>query len=164
MKIKVIIPNSGMDRETLNARERMLSRAVSKETIISADCIQLGPESIESNTEEALAAVEVIKRCIAAERDGFDAVIIYCFSDLAIDAARENVSIPVIGPGEVTLSAAGMLSNRFTVVTTTWKQVENYQEYNRFAKALAKHLGTRVRPACSDYPARQFALRRELLG
>ena len=67
---------------------------------------------------------------------------------IAEDAARKNA-----------LEALG-----FTVVTATWKQVENYQEYNRFVKALAKLLGTRVRPVCSDYPARQFALRRELLG
>ena len=36
MRIKVLIPNSGMDRKTLNARETMLSRAVSTETEISA--------------------------------------------------------------------------------------------------------------------------------
>lgn len=67
---------------------------------------------------------------------------------IAEDAARKDA-----------LEALG-----FTVVTATWKQVENYQEYNRFAKALAKHLGTRARPVCSEYPARQLALRRELLG
>ena len=67
---------------------------------------------------------------------------------IADDASRKN-----------TLEALG-----FTVVTATWKQVENYQEYNRFAQILAKHLRTRIRPTCSDYPARQFALRRELLG
>lgn len=51
----------------------------------------------------------------------------------------------------------------FTVVTATWKQVSDFQEYNRFARTVAKHLGTRIRPSCTDYSARQFALRRELL-
>lgn len=51
----------------------------------------------------------------------------------------------------------------FIVVTATWKQVTSYQEYNRFVRALSKHLDTRIRPSCSDYPARQFALRSELL-
>lgn len=119
IKIKVIIPNSGMDRNTLTAREEMFSHAVSKEIQISVDCIRRGPDAIESHTDEVLAAAEVIKDCIRAEEEGFDGIIIYCFSDLAIDAVRENVSIPVIGPGEVTLTAAGSLSNRFTVITTT---------------------------------------------
>lgn len=51
----------------------------------------------------------------------------------------------------------------FTVMTATWRHVEQYQEYNRFVRMLASHLGTRVRPTCSDYAARQFVLRRELL-
>lgn len=51
----------------------------------------------------------------------------------------------------------------FTVVTATWKQVTDYREYNRFARILAGHLGRRIRPRCSEYPSRQFALRSELL-
>lgn len=118
MKIKVIIPNSGMDRDTLNKRERMLKSAVSEETEISVDCITEGPDSIESNTDEVLAGKEVIQLCKKAEKDGYDAVVIYCFSDLAIDAVRENVNIPVIGPGEVTLAVADIISLRFAVITT----------------------------------------------
>ncbi|WP_130862318.1 aspartate/glutamate racemase family protein [Bacilliculturomica massiliensis] len=118
MRIKVIIPNSGMDRRTLDDRERMLARALSPDTEICVDCIGSGPDSIESNTDEVLAGTEIVRECIRAEKEGFEAVIIYCFSDLALDAARENVSIPVVGPGEVTLAAADMISDRFTVVTT----------------------------------------------
>ena len=47
MDIKVIIPNSGMDRATLDERERMLSFYAWPETNISVDCIDGGPESIE---------------------------------------------------------------------------------------------------------------------
>lgn len=118
MKIKVIIPNAGMDRATLDSRERMLSAALSEGTQISVDCIENGPESIESNTDEVLAGTEVLKLCVKAEKEGFDAVVIYCFSDLAIQAARELVHIPVIGPGEVALAAAEMISVRFAVITT----------------------------------------------
>lgn len=50
-----------------------------------------------------------------------------------------------------------------TVVTATWQQVANYREYNRFVRILARHLNSRIRPSCSDYPRRQLALRSELL-
>ena len=49
MKLKVIIPNSGMTRETLDQRERMLLRYAWPNTEISVDCIKGGPESIESD-------------------------------------------------------------------------------------------------------------------
>lgn len=118
MKIKVIIPNSGMDRTTLDSRELMLSKAVSAETEISVECIKYGPKSIESNFDEVLAGVPLAEECIKAEQDGYNAIVVYCFSDLAVDAIREIVSIPVIGPGEVSIAAAGMISNRFAVITT----------------------------------------------
>ena len=118
MRIKVLIPNSGMDRKTLNARETMLSRAVSTETEISVDCIQSGPVSIESVTDEVFAGPLLLQEAIRAEREGYDAFVVYCFSDLAITALRENVDIPVIGPGECALAAADILSNKFCVITT----------------------------------------------
>lgn len=119
MKIKVIIPNSGMPRETLDAREAMLSRAVSPDTRISVDCIPEGPVSIESNTDEVLAAPLLLRMGRQAEQEGYEALVVYCFSDLAVDALREQLRIPVTGPGETALAAADMLSNRFTVITTT---------------------------------------------
>lgn len=118
MRIKVLIPNSGMDRNTLKSREKMLSQAVSSTTVISVDCIQSGPKSIESVTDEVMAGPQVIEAAIRAEKEGFDAFVIYCFSDLALTAIQENVSIPVVGPGEVALAAADMLSNKFCVITT----------------------------------------------
>ena len=66
---------------------------------------------------------------------------------IANDASRRNA-----------LESLGL-----TVVTATWRHVTNYKEYNRFARILAKHLRTRIRPNCPDYPNRQLALRSELL-
>ena len=112
-----------MDRDTLNARESMLSRAVSPGTQISVDCIPGGPISIESVTDEVTAGPYLLEAGRQAQREGYDAFVVYCFSDLAVDALRENLSIPVIGPGAVALAAADMLSNRFTVVTTVERNV-----------------------------------------
>lgn len=119
MKIKVIIPNSNMDRNTLDSRESMLSRVLSSDVLISVDCIESGPESIESHYDEVLASIPLIRQCIEAEKNEYDAVVIYCFSDVAIDAIREKLFIPVIGPGEVSMALAGIVSDNFAVITTT---------------------------------------------
>ena len=118
MRIKAIMPDKAMDRPTLDNRERMLSAALSENTEISVDCVKEGPDELDCHTDEAFASADLIRKCIQAEKDGFDAVVIYCFSDVGIDAIRENVRIPVIGPGETTLCAASMLCNRFVVITT----------------------------------------------
>ncbi len=117
MKIKVIMSDKAMSRETMDAREEMLKEALSSDAEVSVDCIKKGPDELDCNTDEAFAAAEMVKESIKAEREGFDAIVIYCFSDVGIDAIRENVRIPVIGPGETSLAAASMLCNRFTVLT-----------------------------------------------
>ena len=122
-RIKVIIPNSGMDAATLRAREEMLSQWVSPDCTISVECIESGPASIESLSDEVLAGGVLLRQAVRAEREGFDAVVVYCFSDLAVHALRENLTIPVIGPGAVTIAAAAMTSVRFTVITTASKNL-----------------------------------------
>lgn len=117
MKIKVIMTDKAMDRPTMDAREKMLSAALSAGVGVSVDCIKRGPDELDCNTDEAFAAPELIKESKRAESEGYDAIVIYCFSDVGIDAVRENVRIPVIGPGETSLAVAGMLCNRFVVVT-----------------------------------------------
>ena len=117
MKIKVIIPNSGMDRKTLDSREEMLSAYVWPGTEISVDCIPGGPESIESAYDEVLASPYVVEMALQAEKEGFDAVIVYCGSDPAVDAAREVVNIPVVGPGKASKLVASDLGYRFSVLT-----------------------------------------------
>lgn len=144
MKIKVVIPNSGMSRGTLNARELMLSHAVSPAVIISVDCIPSGPRAIESNTDEVLAGSMLIDAAVQAERDGYDAFVVYCFSDLAVDAIRENVSIPVVGPSEVALAAADIVANRFAVITTVEENIS--RTYRRLMQnAVAQRKMSSVR-------------------
>lgn len=117
MKIKVIIPNSGMDAETLRARERMLSAFARSDTAISVDCIPGGPESIESAYDEVLAGPYVVEQVLQAQFEGFDAVIVYCGSDPAVAAAREVVDIPVVGPGKASRLVALDLGYRFSILT-----------------------------------------------
>ena len=113
MKIKVIMSDKAMSRETMDAREKMLKVALSSDAEVSVDCIKKGPDELDCNTDEAFAAAEMVKESIRAEKEGYDAIVIYCFSDVGIDAIRENVRIPVIGPGETSLAAASMICNRF---------------------------------------------------
>ena len=144
MKIKVIMTDKAMDRETMDQREKMLSAAVSKGVTISVDCIKKGPDELDCNTDEAFAAPELVKESIKAEQEGYDAIVIYCFSDVGIDAVRENVRIPVIGPGETSLCAASLLCSRFVVITTESANIP--RTYRRLMRnGIAREKMTSVR-------------------
>jgi allantoin racemase len=76
-----------------------------------------GPASIESAYEEYLSVPGAIERVVEAEREGFNGIVLGCFGDPGIDAMREMVDIPVIGPGEASMLLAASLGHRFSIIT-----------------------------------------------
>jgi len=76
-----------------------------------------GPASIESAYEEYQSVPGAIDRLVEAERTGFAGAILGCFGDPGIEAAREMVSMPVVGPGEASMLLAASLGHRFSIVT-----------------------------------------------
>ncbi|MCY4361373.1 MAG: aspartate/glutamate racemase family protein [Gammaproteobacteria bacterium] len=76
-----------------------------------------GPASIESEFDEALSVPDTIKKAIEAEQDGAHAIVIDCMGDPGLDACREVVSIPVLGPCQTSMYAAGMLAHSFGFIT-----------------------------------------------
>jgi allantoin racemase len=78
--------------------------------------LRTGPASIESSRDEAMAQPDTIVRIMEAEQEGCDAVVINCFGDTALEAGREMVDIPVVGPCQASMHLAAMLGGRFGVV------------------------------------------------
>lgn len=80
-----------------------------------------GPLSIEGFYDEAFAAAGVAEqvRLACADAAGApDAVVLACFGDPGLDAAREATDAPVLGIAEAAFHAASMLATGFSVVTT----------------------------------------------
>jgi allantoin racemase len=76
-----------------------------------------GPTSIESAYEEYLSVPGAVDRLVEAERAGFNGIVLGCFGDPGVDAMREMVDIPVVGPGEASMLVAASLGHRFSVIT-----------------------------------------------
>lgn len=96
------------------AQYRAAGRA---DTEMSLATLDRGPASIECRYDEALAVPDVVAKIVQAEQDGVDAVIVDCMGDPGVEAAREKVCVPVIGPAESSMHVASMLGHRFSVVT-----------------------------------------------
>ena len=115
MKIRVVIPSIVKEYEALGLEQ--YSPGARSDTELSVALLDRGPASIESRYDEGLAVPGVVRKVVEAEKQGVDAVIIDCMADPGLEAAREMVSIPVIGPGETAMHVASMLGHRFSVVT-----------------------------------------------
>lgn len=121
MRVQYLVPGpmskGPMGTKEVQRRENLLKDWAFSGTDVRVVDVPEGPASIESSYEELLAVPATLEGIRQAERDGYDAVIIGCFGDPGLEAARELVRIPVIGPGEASLLLAASLGHRFTVVT-----------------------------------------------
>jgi allantoin racemase len=63
-----------------------------------------------------LAASGILKRVVQSEKEGSEAVIIWGGHDPSLEASRELVSIPVLGPGMVSMLLAISLAKRFALL------------------------------------------------
>ncbi len=117
IRLRVVVPIVGLSEAALANRKEMLDRHKEGRTQVEFAVIRAGPSSIESAYDEQYAGHEVLREVARAEREGADAVIVWCADDPALDAARELVRIPVVGPGAASYYVAGMLSGRFTVIS-----------------------------------------------
>jgi allantoin racemase len=115
MRILVINPNTSESMTDHIRRE--LTRIKRPDTELTVVHPPKGPETIESAYDEAQAIPPTLELVKKGNREGFQAVILACFSDPGLEAAKEVSEIPVIGIEESTLHMAAMLGARFTVVT-----------------------------------------------
>jgi allantoin racemase len=98
-------------------RQKVLQASAASGTEVSVEPIARGPAAIESAHDAGLVVPELIRLAPLAQKRGIDAIIIGCYSDPGLDALREMLTVPVIGPGAASLHLAAQLGTRICVLT-----------------------------------------------
>ena len=85
--------------------------------------VKAGPVNYASHHDFVLADAANFEAGCRAQAEGFDAVCIDTMSDSGVAALRSVLDIPVFGPGKVSMLAALMLGDRFSILTmaSRWK-------------------------------------------
>ncbi|KIU01975.1 MULTISPECIES: aspartate/glutamate racemase family protein [unclassified Frigoribacterium] len=126
MRLRLINPNT--TQAMTAAIGRTAAAVVGPGTRVEALGPSMGPASIESHYEEALAVPGVLELVRDGERDGVDAHVLACFGDPGLDAARELATGPVLGIAEAGMHAASMVGRGFGIVTTLGRTVGRSRE------------------------------------
>lgn len=129
MRILLVNPNSTV---SMTEKAAVAARAV----------VRPGTEIIAATPAGNLPSIQGfydVARCLPGllaeigRHPEADAVVIACFDDTGLDAARCLVEVPVVGIGEAAFHAASFLACRFSVVTTLGRSVPgieaNLQRY-----------------------------------
>jgi allantoin racemase len=88
-----------------------------------------GPVGLESYYHNYIASVNVHKRIVEAEKEGYDGVVIACYGDPGIEGAKELVDIPVVGITEASYALARILATKFLVVVSAETAVPRQIRY-----------------------------------
>ncbi len=162
MKILVVNPNTS---ETITARIRdAVERVKRPDTEVTVVCVDRGPETIESSYDEAYAIPPTVERVQRALQEGYDAVVLACFCDAGVEAAREVASIPVVAMEEATFAVALTLGNKFSILTEKRPRVAMKELHVRRA-GLLERLAS-IRPtglSVADLDAKPGEVRRVAL-
>lgn len=116
MKILIINPDYGMTQEEMALRCRILEEYTAPDTQLAMVCPQSSGVELNSALDVVLAAPEIVQLAADGQNAGFDAVVLYCFSDPVIDACREALRIPIIGGAQASCLAALNVCRSFGVI------------------------------------------------
>lgn len=136
MKIKIIVPVA-TDKWNKGALE-LCHEIADCETEISISNIEKGPVSIESVYDETYANPFVVDAAKKAEKEGYDGIIIYCFSNPALYAVREVIKIPVIGIGEAAHIFGMVVGERIGIISTVENSVPRHWRKAKILGTISK--------------------------
>jgi len=116
MRIDVIMLISGLSGDALRRREEGLASQASPGVDVKLVTTKAAPPSVDSLPEMELAAPGILERVLRSEEEGADAAVIWGGHDPSLEAARNLVSIPVLGPGMASMHLASMLAKEFCLL------------------------------------------------
>lgn len=153
MRILYIFPRTTPDPTERAAeharRQRILQEAASPGTVIEIRELEGCPPAVESVRDSYAVAPAIIAMAEQLEAE-YDAMIVGCFGDPAVDGALEGTRLPIIGTALPSMAAALLLGQRFAVLSpgavaaaTVRTQVLANGLIDRYAGAVALNLGVR---------------------
>jgi allantoin racemase len=122
VRIKYIIPfpfdEAGVAARAAQIPDGLLGEGVDVDFVpVRNSCFLL-----DSYYESIIFDAYIAEAGLTAQDEGYDAVVMDTVSDSGLQVLRSRLDIPVIGPGQVAFHLAGILGQRFSVVTMwdTW--------------------------------------------
>lgn len=109
--------------------QEILQAAAGPGTNVDVAALDRGPHHVEYHYYEALVTPDVLHEVKRAENAGYDALVIGCFYDLALEEAREvSESMPIAAPAEATTHLATTFGDSFSVVVGRQKWVPQMRD------------------------------------
>lgn len=120
MNLLVVNPNTS-DAMTEDIR-KTVERVRSPDTLVTVTALDFGPESLESFYDYTLSGFGLC-RLMEQKRELYDGILIACYGDPGLYAAKEICNCPVLGIAETSIAMSCLLGSHFSILAASEKAV-----------------------------------------
>ncbi len=136
--MKILVANINTSETITNKIRSVVERIKRTDTEVDVVCPEKGPVTIDSSYDEAYAVPPTLELVKSAQESDYDAILLACFCDAGVEAAREISSIPVIAMEEATYAVALTLGSKFGLLTEKRERMAMKERHVRRAGLLAR--------------------------
>lgn len=122
-RVKIISPLEATESDLARRQKRYAAQA-GPHTRVRVENLHGGPSALGSSGDVLSSAAAIFQQGKDTSADEFDAILIDCVFDPAVDELREATGIPTFGPTRVTLPLITLVSPNFSVIARTERQCE----------------------------------------
>lgn len=137
MNLLVVNPNTS-EVMTEDIR-KTVERVRSPDTSVTVTGLDFGPEALESFYDYTLSGFGLC-RLLEKEKERYHGILIACYGDPGLYAAKEICNCPVLGIAEASIAMSLLMGSRFSILAASEKaapmmenMVRQYGMENRFA-------------------------------
>ena len=131
MKIKLLIPATGLPETLYGEIENFLRRYVEADCKIEFEALRYGFPSVENELSGMVNGAQAAIQLHNQAEGAMDGVLIDCFDDPAVYQCREMLEIPVVGAYKAAIATAMQCAERIGIVTTDEEGILNEEKKAR---------------------------------
>jgi allantoin racemase len=126
-RVKIISPLEATEEDLLRRQHRYGEQA-NPETHLVVENLSGGPTALNTPGDILTSAAAIFQQGKSTTSDDFDAILIDCVFDPAVEELREATGLPTFGPTRVTLPLISLVSPNFSIIARTNRQCELLSE------------------------------------
>lgn len=123
LRLKIVSPLKATE-DDLARRQRRYSRHAGTDTRLQVENLEGGPAALNSSGDVLASAAAIYRQALDTSSKAWDAILIDCVFDPAVDEIREATGIPTFGPTRTTLPLIPLVAGNFSIIARSRRQCE----------------------------------------
>lgn len=122
-RVQIISPLKATESD-LARRQRRYAETAGPDTAVTVFNLAGGPAALDSSGDILASAAAIYAQAKTASRAAWDAILVDCVFDPAVDELQEATGLPTFGPTRTTLPLIPLVADRFAIVARSPRQCE----------------------------------------